>query len=339
MQLSIRAKLGLVAVFWVSLIGLPVIVVNWIGHAEHGQINQAQSEAEMSQQREDLVSQDQVEHKNAAKREMELNEMTYLSGVLAAEMPASFQPEALRAQAIAARSYYYYRSHQEGKLLSDQAQSAQKYIPLEAMRGEWGAHYPEYVAKLKQAVAATQNQYLLYEGRPALAVFFASSNGSTESSETVWGRAMPYLVPVRSPWEHQIGRAKIVEQTYSWRELAHLLGVSANQLRNELAIQRRTAGNRVDLVRIAPGQNMSGTRFRDRLGLSSTDFYFVKNDTQCFIISSGSGHGVGMSQWGAEALARKGWDAEAILSHYYPGTKVEKVPLQITYKIATERKR
>lgn len=270
---------------------------------------------------------------------VEWNLEEYLVGVLAAEMPASFPEEALKAQAVAARSYILHRMANpprdgvhDGAAICNQASHCKGYYPVteEGMaEALWGAGAETWLLRLQAAVTATAGEILTYEAEPALAAFHAVSGGRTESAETVWGNAVPYLIEVDSPGEEEARR---------YRET---LLFDRNALKTQLlsAYPEASLGDDpndwlTDLVRSASGTIMSlrvggvetdGAAIRSLLHLNSADFSWIVQDDLIEITTLGYGHGVGMSQYGARAMAAEGADYRDILLHYYPGCILETV--------------
>lgn len=267
----------------------------------------------------------------------------YVRGVLAAEMPSSFELEALKAQAIAARTYIMRRllaqdtsGAPEGADVTDTV-SHQAYKPLAEMK-----RLPkEAAAKLNRAVEETQDQIITYEGKPIMAAFFSTSNGYTENSEDYWGNPVPYLKSVASPWDERVAPRFAESTTYKVDALLSELGVSAQALklqsgggtssksgsvqaiRNQLRILSRTAGKRVGQVQVGTEQ-FTGREIREKLRLRSSAFDWSMVDGNLVITTYGFGHGVGMSQYGAQGMAKEGATAEQIVKYYYKGVKVDK---------------
>lgn len=270
--------------------------------------------------------------------EMSMDE--YLPGVLAAEMPASFPEEALRAQAVAARSFILYRlAHpatdgvHEGAALCSTPSHCKGYVDVldpEVAEGLFGAAADLYVEKLCRAVCDTDGEVMLYEGAPILAAFHAISGGMTENACDVWGGNVSYLQSVESPGEEAAEKfASVVEydvETYK-QKLAALCGEDAlgdNPAEYIQDIQRSEAGG---IIRASVGgTEVKGSALRSALALNSTDFSVEFPDEEKVKISvTGYGHGVGMSQYGARAMALEGAGYEEILTHYYVGAVLAKV--------------
>ena len=245
----------------------------------------------------------------------------YLPRAVAAEMPVSFGPEALKAQAVAARTYVLASArHPDADVCTDSG-CCLAYRTEDELRALWGEDYDECMATVTAAVNATDGEILTYEGRPIQAVFHASSAGSTEDSAAVWS-AQPYLIAVASPETAEAVPELISTAVFSPEELARRLGLTdADAPETWLAGAERDGAGRVKYLRIA-GQTLSGAFVRGALGLRSTDFD-LRFDGGSFVFTvAGYGHGVGMSQTGAKLLAAEGWTYGEILAHYYPGTEL-----------------
>ncbi len=251
--------------------------------------------------------------------ELELEE--YLKGVVFAEMPTSFSLEALKAQAVAARTYTL-KKLSNGDHICDNPSHCQAWKePIDSADYE----------KLSQAVAETMSEEITYLGEPIEAFFHSSSGGKTESSENVWSSARPYLISVDSPGEEKIMSTFYSTEEITYEELANKINAYKNEnsitttnLKGKIKILSRTDGNRIKEIKI---QNtvLTGVEIRNILGLRSANFDITLKNKSIIFNVSGYGHGVGMSQWGAEVMARNGSNYKEILYHYYPGTLVKKV--------------
>lgn len=251
--------------------------------------------------------------------ELELEE--YLKGVVFAEMPTSFSLEALKAQAVAARTYTL-KKLSNGDHICDNPSHCQAWKePIDSADYE----------KLSQAVAETMSEEITYLGEPIEAFFHSSSGGKTESSENVWSSARPYLISVDSPGEEKIMSTFYSTEEITYEELANKINAYKNEnsitttnLKGKIKILSRTDGNRIKEIKI---QNtvLTGVEIRNILGLRSANFDIILKNKSIIFNVSGYGHGVGMSQWGAEVMARNGSNYKEILYHYYPGTLVKKV--------------
>lgn len=257
----------------------------------------------------------------------EMDMQDYLLGVVAAEMPASFHPEALKAQAVAARTFALYCAasgkHGGADVCTDFA-DCQAWQDDDALREKWGEHYEQYRDRIAEAVAATRGQYLSYEGQPVFAAFHSSSAGATEDCGQVWN-PRPYLVSVSSPetaetvpnFESRLicGELDFRDTVLSAFPEADFTGGAEDWLG---PLTRDESGRVATLV--VGGVSLRGTELRSLFSLHSTAFTLDYADGRFVFTVLGSGHGVGMSQYGANLLAESGWDYARILAHYYPGT-------------------
>ena len=254
----------------------------------------------------------------------------YLIGAVAAEMPLSWPDEALKAQAVAAHSYVLYcRDHAtaaNGAWLSADPARRQGYLTDAVLHSYWGTRYDANYIRLSALVDSVLTQVLCYEGAPAGTSYFAISNGRTEASENVWGSALPYLVPVDSSTDLSADNYEVtltLSAAQTGQLLSEGLGIAADpaapgQWFGEPTL---TASGYVASLPVC-GQTVSGTALRRALGLRSACFNIRYQDGSFLITTKGYGHGVGLSQWGAKALAEQGWTYEAILAHYFPGTQL-----------------
>ena len=251
--------------------------------------------------------------------EMELNE--YLLGVVLAEMPASFEPEALKAQAVVARTYTM-RAHRRGGKHSGAAVCTdpgccQAYIDPGDYLDRGGSQ--ANVDKVRAAVDATGQEVLTYEGELIEAVYFSCSGGSTEDAVAVWGTAYPYLQAVSSPGEEKAAHYSDTV-TYTPSNFEAALGRDLPGTPGEwFGVVTYTPGGGVASMEIG-GQVYKGTQLRSALGLRSTAFSVVVNSDSITFNTKGFGHRVGMSQYGADAMALEGNTYRQILAHYYRGT-------------------
>ena len=241
----------------------------------------------------------------------------YITGVVSSEMPALFHPEALKAQAIIARTYAL-KAMSKGKILTD-SNSTQNYKDINQLKSLWGEKYYSYYNKVKEAVSSTKGMYLTYNGSYIEAVYHSTSNGKTENSIYGWGNYYPYLVSVESPYDN-LNPSFLVSTTLSYQKISDILGMDVN-VDTEFNVIDRTDGDRVKTIMVND-KSFSGTVFRNMIGLRSADFDVVKSDNGVIFTTRGYGHGVGMSQYGANGMAKNGYSYNQILSHYYPGTVI-----------------
>ena len=244
----------------------------------------------------------------------------WLPGALAAEMPAAFEPEALKAQAVAARTYAMSaRRHADADLCVLNGGCCIAYKDEAALRALWGGGYEKYMAAIEAAILDTDGQYLTYGGEAIQAVFHASSAGSTEESGAIWSPA-PYLVSVPTPETPENTPGLVTTVRFTPEELADALDISpAGDPGVWLDEPVLDGAGRVAYITVG-GKRFAGGELRGALGLRSTAFAVSWDGEQFTFTVSGHGHGVGLSQYGAQAYAAMGWGYEAILAHYYPGT-------------------
>ena len=246
---------------------------------------------------------------------LELGLEEYVLGVVAAEMPASFNIEALKAQAILARTYAL-KSKQNGKKLTDTV-STQAYIDVGQMKNKWGNDYLKYYNKIKKAVETTKGMYITYDGSIIDAVYHSTSNGYTEDALNVWGYSLPYLKTVESSWDKNTSSYKKVKE-FKIEDFLNFLRISSFE---NIEIIDRNVSGRVNTIKV--GDSIyNGVDFRNLLSLRSTDFDIEINDDVIRITTRGYGHGVGMSQYGANEMAKKGYTYSNIINYYYLGVKI-----------------
>lgn len=241
----------------------------------------------------------------------------YLIGVVSAEMPASFHSEALKAQAVAARTYAL-KTIQEGKTLTDTV-STQVYQDNNQLKAKWGSSYNTYYNKIKNAVEATEGLIMKYNGAIINAYYHSTSNGYTEDATAVFG-SYPYLKSVESPVDKNVN-SYLKTIAISYEDISNKLGIPITSL-STIKIERNNS-NRVDKI-IIDESIYGGVEFRTKLGLRSTDFDISLNESNISITTRGYGHGVGMSQYGAHEYAKTGMSYQNILKHYYTGITIEK---------------
>lgn len=256
----------------------------------------------------------QVVMPDGTQAQMELEE--YVTCAVLGEMPADFEPEALKAQAVVARTYALKGNgwkHNGGAVCTDpgccQAFSTrQEYLDA--------GHTQQDINKISDAVAQTAGKVLTYNGTLIEATYYSCSGGRTEDAVAVWGQDIPYLRSVESPGEERASHY-IDTVTYSRSELEQALGTSLEGA--WLGAVSYTNGGGVETIEIG-GKTYKGTEVRQLLGLRSTAFVMTAVGDTVTITTKGYGHRVGMSQYGADAMALSGSTYDQILSHYYPGT-------------------
>lgn len=275
-------------------------------------INDNQNITNQNSSKEEVQKEITIYRSNGSIINLSMNE--YLIGVVAAEMPASFHIEALKAQAILARTYASKKIERNEKLTD--TVSTQRYKDNSELETMWGGDYNKYYTKIKQAVEDTDGITLKYNGTYIEAVYHSTSNGKTEDAINVWGNSVPYLKSVDSSWDKNT-TTYLRTENKELNNILDILGITSNDISFEI-ISRNISG-RVEIIKIG-NTTMSGVEFRTLLGLRSTDFDINLVDNQVVITTRGYGHGVGMSQYGANEMAKSGYSYSQILSHYYSGT-------------------
>lgn len=263
---------------------------------------------------------------------LEMSVYDYLVGVVAAEMPVYFEAEALKAQAVAARSYLQRAisdgaRHENAQVCTDY-ECCQAYMSLTELQERWGYDYEAYISRIESAVKATDAQYLCYDGKAAFTAFHSSSAGMTEDSGELWDE-LPYLVSVSSPESEEdvpnfVSTVSLSELDFRDTVLyaapeADMTGAASEWVQS---IERDESG-RVKSAKIG-GAELSGVKMRSLFKLRSTAFELEYADGSFVFTVKGYGHGVGMSQYGANVMAKQGSSYEEILAHYYPKTTLVK---------------
>ena len=249
----------------------------------------------------------------------------YIVGVLAGEMPIDFDLEALKAQAVASRSYALKRMEYNKDKDYDVVDSImnQVYLDNDYLKKTWGNSYVKNINKLRTAVNKTIDEYLAYDNQVIDALFFSTSNGYTEDSENVFNFTVPYLKSVDSPWDKEVTPSFTTKRDISLTTFYQELNLPYDKNLN-IEIEKRSTTNRILLLKIN-NREFKGTDVYNKLGLRSTDFTIELKGDYVTITTVGYGHGVGMSQYGALGMAKKGYTYDAILKHYYSNTYLAKI--------------
>lgn len=249
----------------------------------------------------------------------------YLIGVVSSEVPASFEKEAIKAQTVAARTYALKKiqSSKDSQYDVTDDTSTQVYQSDDQLRMKWKDKYDEYISKIKECIEETKGEYLTYNNEVIYAFFFSTSNGKTEDNKNVFGQDLPYLKIVDSSFDENETTGFYSTKTYTLSDFYQKLGLEYS---DNLTItnEEYTESGRVKNITIN-GTTFSGRNFQSKLSLRSNDFNIEKNDTSIKITTKGFGHGVGMSQYGANALAKQNKTYEEILKYYYQGTDLKKL--------------
>ena len=249
----------------------------------------------------------------------------YLPGVVRGEMLPTFDSEALKAQAVAERTYICYQMEQGGKAahpdadVCDNAGCCSAYLSEEAARQKWGNSFDSYEEKISAAVTDTDGTVMLYAGDPIMAVFHSSSAGRTAACDDVWSAELPYLVSVESPETADSVPDSYSVRTFSRDEFRRIFTAAhpdADFSGAWIADRRENSSGRVESITVG-GVNVAGSEIRNLYGLRSACFTAETADDAVTFHVTGYGHGVGMSQYGAQELAKEGKNWQEILQWYY----------------------
>lgn len=243
---------------------------------------------------------------------------SYVVGVVAAEMPALFNDEALKAQSISSRTFAYFKLYNNPEYVFDN--NDQVYITTEEMKTKWGNNYNEYYNKIVNLVSKTKGLIMTYDKKPISSYYYAMSNGYTEDSQAVFNETEPYLESVESLWDEKQKNFEY-KISISKEEFCKKLEITCDSVKISNIV--RNSSNRVSTIEIN-NKKFTGVQVRKSLLLRSTDFYITVGDN-ITILTKGYGHGVGMSQYGANYLANSGMDYSQILKYYYNDIEIEKI--------------
>ena len=239
----------------------------------------------------------------------------YLIGAVAGEMPASFNIEALKAQAVVSRTYLLKRIKNNNIIIDYTMQ--QVYKDNNELKNMWKNDFDKYYSKIKKAVLDTDKIAIYYNGDYIDALYHSTSNGYTLNSENVWSNAIPYLKSVESKWD--LNASSYLKNTN--KDIAYVLSLFGIDDINKIQIVSRDDTNHVKEIKVGD-KIYKGTTFRSLLKLRSTDFDIMVNDNSVVFITRGFGHGVGMSQYGANGMANEGYNYIDILNHYYTNVSI-----------------
>ena len=249
----------------------------------------------------------------------------YIIGVVAGEMPVSFDIEALKAQAVASRSYALTKMKANTKNSYDiiDTYMNQVYLDNKTLAKSWGNKYDKNISKIVEAVNKTSGEYMVYDGEVVNAFFFSTSTGKTENCVEVFGGDLPYLVSVDSLWDQDVSPLYAYQNEYSLEEFYNLLDMNYSGIL-DIKILDTTSTGRIKSISIN-GKEFKGSDVVSKLSLKSSYFKITRNDDSIIVNTKGYGHGVGMSQYGAYGMAKSGYDYKEILKHYYTGVEIAKM--------------
>lgn len=258
---------------------------------------------------------------------LEINQTDYIVGVVSAEMPIEFEFEALKAQIIASRTYLASKVKCDKNPIADictDSTHCQAYLSLEDLKVKWGSNYNKYITKIKNAVKETKDLMIYYQNKPIKAVYHSTSSGKTENSKDVWANDLPYLKSVDSSVDKESPKY-VSEFTVTLSEFISILKNKYNDIdfNNEIFSDiTRSEGGGVKEIKLF-NKKLTGNEIRSIFNLRSSNFNIESNDNNIYFKVFGYGHGVGMSQYGANFLAKKGYNYKDILLHYYTGVDIK----------------
>lgn len=249
----------------------------------------------------------------------------YIIGVVSSEMPVTFETEALKAQAVASRTYALKQMENNKDKEYDVTDNtlSQVYSTNEELKNRWGDNYQENYNKIEKIVKDTKGEYISYNDDFIYAFFFSTSNGYTEDNVNVFGADLPYLKPVNSEFDKEENTNFEYTIDIDKSEFYNKIGLNYSD-RLIITNERKSNSNRVLYLEIN-GVSFKGRELQKLLGLRSNDYTIQENDDNMVITTKGFGHGVGMSQYGSNALAKQNKTYTDILKYYYQGTEIKKL--------------
>lgn len=271
-------------------------------------------------------------------RIVEMNLEDYITGVVAAEMPAEFELEALKSQAVAARTYAVKNmvifggsgmANQPGADVSTDYRQSQAFLNGEKLKERWGTNYERYWSKISRAVRETRGQVVTYNGEFINAVFHSTSGERTASAKEVWGFDYPYLISVPCSWDQKSPRYSDRKE-FALAEIEQLLGAETQVVAavqngsGATQIIETTDSGRIAQIRIG-SKVLSGLAIREKLELRSTNFKIEIQGAKMIFNTIGYGHGVGLCQYGANGMAKAGHDYRQIITNYYNGVAIRNI--------------
>ena len=255
-----------------------------------------------------------------------VSEKEYIIGCVAGEMPVTYDEEALKAQALACYTFLKWKQNNSESAEIESSQNSQVYMSKEEMQKKWGKDFDKYYKKLSEAVEEVYGKIITYKNEPIMAVFHALSTGKTEDAGNVWGKEIPYLKSVSSEGD-KLSPAFSSTLVLSDEELKNLLSEKydidfSGDAEKWIKETDRTDVGTVTKITVC-NKDLTGEQIRTALSLKSSAFTVKHTDSSFIFTVSGYGHFVGMSQYGADALAKQGFKYDEILKHYYTGVEIE----------------
>lgn len=254
---------------------------------------------------------------------IELDIEDYVRGVIAGEMPISFELEALKAQAVAARTYALRRINKNKNYDVVDTVMNQVYLDDDTLKEKWKDNYDTYMNKINKVVKETEGEYVDYNGSYADTLFFSTSVGNTENSEEIFGNKISYLRSVSSEWDEEVSPVYEEKNIFTREAFCNKLGLK-DCSKIYVNIKNQTSTGRIKEVEIN-NKKFTGSSVAYYLGIRSNYFSIYIENNNVVVSTKGFGHGVGMSQYGAEGMAINGYLYKEILEHYYQGTTIKKL--------------
>lgn len=268
--------------------------------------------------------------RSVSQENVEIDFFEYVCGSVAAEMPLSYHKEALKAQAIACyTNALRLKSASENDAayhISDDSSIHQGYLNEDQRKEKWGEDFEKYESKLEGIVKSVENLAIYYENELCVAAFHAICSGKTESAENIWGEKAPYLTSVKSSGDNLSPQysSVVVFEKDEFIEIAKSLteSKSIKKLKSSIEIKEKSKAGTVLKVTLAK-KELTGDEIRKAFSLRSPVFTVEATEKTVTFNVTGYGHGVGMSQYGADFMARQGSSYEEILKHYYKGVEIK----------------
>ena len=297
--------------FIVVILVVPIIVVNY-------------KNSEIKKEKYGIYTSKNIRVKNSKTNEIynvPLEE--YIIGVVAGEIPALFNDEAIKAQAVASRTYVLKRINKKRDFDITDDKYTQVYITKTDMKKKWGPNFNKYYTKIKNNVLKSESEVITYDNKLIDALFFSTSNGFTENSEKVFYNKLPYLKSVRSDWDVNESPKFYSEKVITKEEFFNTLNINfSNQILIDKIIKNES--ERIDKISIN-NEIFTGKEIRKKFNLNSTSFDIKLDNNNITFKVKGNGHGVGMSQYGANGMAKKGYNYQEILKYYYTNCEIKKI--------------
>ena len=248
----------------------------------------------------------------------------YIVGCVAGEMPALYETEALKAQAVACYTYQKYLKEHGTDEITDSSEIHQAYKTQDELKALWGKKYDSYFEKISSAVESVYGEYLVYNNETALTLYHALSDGSTKNAKEVFGKDLRYLRSVTAPGD-RLSPDYMNEKVFTCEEIKVLISENNINVDSDFSIEIENETDDSYVKNISFGNtDLSAEKIREIFSLSSPYFTAEANNDTVVFTSYGKGHGVGMSQYSADYMARQGSSYEEILLHFYSDTELKK---------------